>query len=47
MPNWTYFSLIIEKNRIFADFYIPKHSNDMKIAVQKNHIRSQILVQKS
>ena len=25
------------KNRMLADFYIPKLSNDMKIAVQKNY----------
>mgnify|MGYP000245765444 CR=1 FL=1 len=28
---------------MLADFYIPWLSNDMKIAVQKNHLRGQIL----
>ena len=28
---------------MLRDFYIPKLSNDMKIAVQKNHLRGQIL----
>jgi len=28
---------------MLADFYIPMHSNDMKIAVQKNHLVGQIL----
>ena len=28
---------------MLADFYIPTLSNDMKIAVQKNHLRGQIL----
>jgi len=28
---------------MLADFYIPRLSKDMKIAVQKNHLRSQIL----
>ena len=28
---------------MLADFYIPRLSNDMKIAVQKNHLESQIL----
>ena len=26
------------KNRMLADFYFPRLSNDMKIAVQKNHL---------
>ena len=34
---------IIEKNRMLGDFYIPRLSNDMKIAVQKNHLGGQIL----
>ena len=29
--------------RMLADFYIPRLSNDMKIAVQKNNLVSQIL----
>jgi len=33
---------MIEKNRMLADFYIPRLSNDMKIAVQKNHLGGQI-----
>jgi len=28
---------------MLADFYIPRLSNDMKIAVQKNHLAGQIL----
>ena len=28
---------------MLADFYIPRLSNDMKIAVQKNHLGAQIL----
>ena len=28
---------------MLADFYIPKLSNDMKLAVQKNHLEGQIL----
>ena len=28
---------------MYADFYIPRRSNDMKIAVQKNHLGGQIL----
>ena len=28
---------------MLADFYIPRLSNDMKNAVQKNHLRGQIL----
>ena len=32
-----------EKNRMLAYFYIPRLSNDIKIAVQKNHLRAQIL----
>ena len=28
---------------MLADFYIPRLSNDMKIAVQKNHLVGQIL----
>jgi len=28
---------------MLADFYIPMLSNDMKIAVQKNHLGGQIL----
>ena len=28
---------------MLADFYIPRLSNDMKSAVQKNHLRAQIL----
>jgi len=28
---------------MFADFYIPRLSNEMKIAIQKNHLRGQIL----
>jgi len=28
---------------MLADFYIPKLSNEMKIAVQKNHLGGQIL----
>ena len=43
MFNFTLFCSIIEKNRIFADFYIPRLSNDMKIAVDKNHLMGQIL----
>ena len=27
---------------MFADFYIPRLQNDMKLAVQKNHLGSQI-----
>ena len=27
---------------MLADFYIPRLSNDMKIAVQKNHLEGQI-----
>mgnify|MGYP000015760128 CR=1 FL=1 len=30
-------------NRMLADFYIPRLSSDMKIAVQKNHSDGQIL----
>ena len=30
---------------MLADFYIPRLSNDMKIAVRKNHLRGQILYQ--
>jgi len=37
------FCLIIEKTRMLADFHIPRHSNDIKIAVQKNHLVGQIL----
>jgi len=33
------------KKRKLADFYITRLSNDMKIAVQKNHLRSKILYQ--
>ena len=32
-----------KKNRMLADFYIRRLSNDMKITVQKNHLGSQIL----
>jgi len=39
----TCFCSIIEKNRMLADFYLPSLSNDMKIAVQKNHLWGQIL----
>ena len=28
---------------MLADFYIPRLSNDMKLAVQKNHLAGQIL----
>ena len=28
---------------MLADFYIPRLSNNMKIAVQKNHLRGQIV----
>jgi len=28
---------------MLADFYIPRLSNDMKLAVQKNHLGGQIL----
>jgi len=28
---------------MLADFYIPRHSNDIKITVQKNHLAGQIL----
>ena len=28
---------------MLTDFYVPRLSNDMKIAVQKNHLRGQIL----
>ena len=28
---------------MLADFYIPRLSSDMKIVVQKNHLRGQIL----
>ena len=38
-----YFCSIIKDNRILADFYIPRLSTDMKIAVQKNHLGGQIL----
>ena len=34
---------IIEKTRMLADLYIPTLSNDMNIAVQKNHLVSEIL----
>jgi len=30
------------KNQMLADFYIPRLSNNMKIAVEKNNLRSQI-----
>ena len=33
-----YFCSIIKKNRMFADFYIPRLSNDMRIAVQNNNL---------
>ena len=33
-----YFCSIIEKSRMLVDFYIRTLSNDMKIAVQKNHL---------
>ena len=39
----TYFCSIIEKNLMVADFYIPRLSNDMKIALEKNHLEGQIL----
>jgi len=29
------------KNRMLADFYIPRPSNDMKIAVQRNNLGGQ------
>jgi len=32
------FCLIILTNRMLTDFYIPRLSNDMKIAVQKNNL---------
>jgi len=35
------FCSIIEKNRMLADFYIPTISNNMTIAVQKNHLVGQ------
>ena len=41
MPH--YFYAIIQKSRMLADFYIPRRSNDTKIAVQKNHLGGQIL----
>ena len=31
---------------MLADFYIPRLSNDMKLAVQKNHLGGQILYKK-
>ena len=31
------------KNRMLADFYIPRLSNDIKFDVEKNHLRGQIL----
>ena len=42
MSHQTYLSSIIEKNRMLADFYIPRLSNDMKIAVQQNYLVAQI-----
>jgi len=49
-PNWQkqlsssciFVVSIIEKPRMLADFYTPTLSNDMKIAVQKNHLGCQI-----
>jgi len=38
----TFICSIIEKTRMLADFYIPRLSNDMQIAVQKNHLGGQI-----
>ena len=32
---------------MLADFYIPRLSNDMKLAVQKNHLGGQILYRSS
>ena len=32
---------------MLADFYIPTLSNDMKIAVQKNHLEDQIYTENS
>jgi len=43
MSHLTYFCSIIEKNRMLADFYIPRLSNDMHIAVPKNNLGIQIL----
>jgi len=43
MSHLTYFCSIMKKNRMLADFYIPLLSNDMKNAVQKNHVEGQIL----
>ena len=39
MTYLRYFCSITRKNRMLADFYIPRLSNDMKIAVQKNNLR--------
>mgnify|MGYP006944967135 CR=1 FL=1 len=42
MKVFTHLKLISIKNRMLADFYIPRLSHDMKI-VQKNNFVAQIL----
>ena len=37
MYQERYFCSIIGKNRMLADLYIPRLSNDMQIAVQQNN----------
>jgi len=49
--NIIFFLIIIIRfwnlqNRIPTDFYIPGLSNDMKLAVQKNHLGGQIFLHK-
>ena len=36
----------ITKNRMFADFYIPRLAHNMKIAVQKNHLGVKFCIEK-
>ena len=39
MIHLTYlYSIIVQKKRRLTDFYIPSLLNDMKIAVQINHL---------
>ena len=43
MSCLTYLRSIIKKTRMLADCHIPRVSNDMKIALLKNHLEGLIL----